>query len=131
MKKCNITKEPYDTISELRMQTQGWVNDNGHGLSYICDSHFNAHLAYPPYEKNKRCFEDYSPEATSFTCTGEPYHDTFFSDFDSTSGVYSKRHRVLFNLYSFDKLHSSNKYPPELRLINCDFKYFAHYDALI
>ena len=58
MKKCNVTKEPYDTLSELRMQTQGWVNDDGNGLFYTCDSHFDSDLAYPPYEKNKRCFDD-------------------------------------------------------------------------
>ena len=39
-------------------------------------------------------------------------------------GQYFIRHRVLFNLYSFDKVRSNNTHTPTLELDNCDFKYF-------
>ena len=37
---------------------------------------------------------------------------------------YMKRHRVLFNLYSFDSYRSNLTHSPTLNLIDCDFKYF-------
>ena len=65
------------------------------------------------------------------------------SDYDAetacgASGCYLKpemhylaRHRVLFNLYGFDPVHSNRTHAPTLNLLNCDFKYFHDKQALI
>ena len=45
--------------------------------------------------------------------------------------MYYKRHRVLFNLYAFDSVHSNLTHSPTLNLYNCDFKYFHDKQALI
>ena len=52
-------------------------------------------------------------------------------EFLATKFEYVKRHKVLFNLYSFDALNSNRTHSPELKLINCDFKYFMNNQALI
>lgn len=44
---------------------------------------------------------------------------------------YLKRHRVLFNLYAFDSIHSNRTHAPTLNLFDCDFKYFHDKQALI
>ena len=75
------------------------------------------------------------------SCPGEPYHEDFYK-FDSVTGVAYKRHRVLFNLYNFDRQRSYYAYSSDtstytkklasLTLTNCKFSYFlADYEALI
>ena len=88
----------------------------------------------PPDKVDEECFtseynENVSPN--SHTCGGEPYSDDFFTYSDSNN-FFNKRHKVLFNLYAFDKLRSKQVNPPELEIVNCSFKYFVnHLDALI
>ena len=81
------------------------------------------------------------------SCSGEPYHEHFFGkhvldmgkvtigttevEFPFRPSSYPRRHNVLFNLYSFDPIHSKRVHAPTLRLINCDFKYFFNMQALI
>lgn len=55
-------------------------------------------------------------------CSGLPYNDNYFTS--NKNGVYSARHTVLFNLYSFDGLNSIAIITPNLQIINCEFKYF-------
>ena len=39
---------------------------------------------------------------------------------------------MLFNLYAFDRLRSTNSKPPALELVSCTFKFFVNQlDALI
>ena len=74
-------------------------------------------------------------------CQGEPYHTDFFKKSPhhykhSTKKVatelnYLDRHRVLFNLYAFDAIHSNLTHAPTINLINCDFNYFFDKQALI
>lgn len=54
-------------------------------------------------------------------CSGLPYNDDYFKE---SSGVFYKRHTVLFNLYSFDGLSSKSIITPTLNIFNCDFTYF-------
>ena len=65
-------------------------------------------------------------------CPGEPYHADFFTQ-DSSSKIYYKRHRVLFNLYNFDRVRaSSTAKQAKLVLKGCKFHYFLdNYEALI
>ena len=44
---------------------------------------------------------------------------------------YTLRHKTLFNLYSFDTIHSERTHSPTLNLIDCDFKYFFNQSSLI
>ena len=48
------------------------------------------------------CSEETSEMASVRSCPGEPYHSDFFV-FDSVTGIPYKRHRVLFNLYNWDR----------------------------
>ena len=59
-------------------------------------------------------------------CPGEPYsEDFFFKRYNrrETAG-YLYRHKVLFNLYAMDSVHSNRTHSPTLNLYGCEFKYF-------
>ena len=65
-------------------------------------------------------------------CRGEPYSSDFFT-FDSVTGIPYLRHRVLFNLYNWDRQRSYSKANrATLTLTDCQFHNFlADYEALI
>lgn len=90
-------------------------------------------------------------------CQGEPHHAEFFESteysYDNVLQLlddiwitvegnntdrkyeqnlhYVKRHKVLFNLYAFDSVHSDRTHAPTLNLYNCTFKYFHDKQSLI
>ena len=73
-------------------------------FDYECVSNFNKTAVEPPDEVDVRCNpEDYDPSISpnSASCSGEPYNDDFFH-YSATNGAFTKRHKVLFNLYAFD-----------------------------
>ena len=86
----------------------------------------------PPTANDDRCFPDeYIVTPNSAQCSGEPYHEDFFK-LSAVNGYFTKRHKVLFNLYAFDQLRTTNVNPPQLELVGCKFKYFVNkLDALI
>lgn len=81
---------------------------------------------------SEECDEESTVIESVRSCPGDPYHEDFFV-FDSVTAVPYKRHRVLFNLYNWDRQRS---YTPDSRasltLTNCQFYYFlADYESLI
>ena len=80
------------------------------GLEYECkDRTFTTRADnLPPDAVDEACFTDeYKVNPNSHSCGGEPYHEDFFS-FSESNGYFTKRHKVLFNLYAFDALRSTN-----------------------
>ena len=104
--------------------------------NYTCLSDFNATTMGVELEEDNACTETFSTTPAGVrACQGEPYHSEFFEkspynyffnfvNYLPTTFHYVKRHKVLFNLYSFDSFHSNKTHSPTLNIYNCDFKYF-------
>ena len=120
-------------------------------FNYTCSTGLDVSKNLVPTEVDVACTEDFVSSPLGIrSCPGEPYHSEFFelgTTFNHNSlrtflygteessvelnRVYGKRHRILFNLYAFDSLHSPRTHTPTLNLYNCDFKYFLDKQALI
>ena len=100
-------------------------------FEYTCESNFVKATNKPPSAIDERCFPTYLVNPVSDSCTGEPHHSDFWH-YSAKNKYFTKRHKVLFNLYAFDPMRTTNKNPPKLEIVNCSFKYFVgHLDALI
>ena len=130
--KCSVVEDAkkISTIDDI------WINKMNHlkmtNFEYICNSTFVKENMKPPSAIDERCFPPvYSVNPVSDSCTGEPHHSDFFT-YSARNKYFTKRHKVLFNLYAFDPMRTTNKNPPKLEIVNCSFKYFVgHHDALI
>jgi hypothetical protein len=140
---CDFTTEPTGYIeSGVATAMQAGTS----AFNYTCFSGFNATLSKVSEEVDEACVNPFSttPQGVR-ACQGEPYHEDFFKkspyqykysvvDYGlKIDGVleYTHRHKVLFNLYAFDAIHSNLTHAPTLNLINCDFTYFMDKQALI
>ena len=131
-KKCTVVTAPDGTHTALTFTTL-LASETLLNAKFSCtDAGFQA--ATVPMVANVTCAQtdDSSTVESVRACTGEPYHEDFFV-FDSVTGVAYKRHRVLFNMFNFDRQRS---WTPDnratLTLSGCNFYYFlADYEALI
>ena len=112
VQRCDsLPNESCATTGEPTQETWGSYKELQFSLSsvsalaskYTCtDSGFDK--VSVPMKARETCTENVetSTLASVRSCPGEPYHADFFT-FDSVTNVPYKRHRVLFNLYNFDK----------------------------
>ena len=143
--KCAFEEEPTEYLANATVEA--W-KERLLRIDFECSTGYNHSVDLPPYEEEVGCEADDFSYQSVRSCTGEPYHEHFFDKhvldmgkftaLDSTQAQfplhptsYPERHNVLFNLYSFDPIHSKRVHSPTLRLINCDFKYFFNMQALI
>ena len=129
VKKCSATT-PDGTHTELVLALDSSAPTALDGLYECKDSGFQA--ASVPLEDSESCATESSEIASVRACPGDPYHSDFFV-FDSVTAIPYKRHRVLFNLYNWDRQRS---YTPDSRasltLTSCTFYYFlSDYESLI
>ena len=99
---------------------------------YECVSGFDRASNIPPNSVDERCFTpEYVVSPNSSQCGGDPYHADFWH-YNVENDYFTKRHKVLFNLYAFDAMRTRNVKPPALELVGCTFKFFVNqHDALI
>ena len=82
------------------------------GFDYECVEAFKREENLPPDAVDARCFADlYKVSPNSSTCSGDPYHEKFF-EYSEQNQLFTKRHKVLFNLYAFDQLRTVKVSPP-------------------
>lgn len=73
-------------------------------FDYECVNDFNRTAVEPPDAIDERCNPpdyDATVSPNSANCRGDPYHDSFF-EYSEANSLFTKRHKVLFNLYAFD-----------------------------
>ena len=130
--KCEVQNnaKDLDTLDELDIETLEHIGVTD--FFYECTDDWTREDYLPPNEFDDRCFTpEYIVSPNSASCSGEPYHEDFFA-LDSLNDYFSKRHKVLFNLYAFDSMRTTLVSPPTLEIVNCEFKYFVNQlDALI
>lgn len=83
-------------------------------FDYECVNPFNRTASLPPDAIDVRCNPDDYDETVSPNsagATGDPYNSDFFS-YSSTNGLFTKRHKTLFNLYAFDSTRTLKTKPP-------------------
>ena len=125
-KKCNVRDNAGEltTLDELHVETLNYAPIQG--FEYTCEPSFNKTAKLPPNDIDQRCFTpEYIVNANSAGCTGDPY-DTNFFKYSSDNNQFMKRHKTLFNLYAFDQLRTKNTKAPQLKIINCEFKFFVN-----
>lgn len=130
--KCTVREDPWkiSTIDDIWLYQMNHLKMNN--FEYTCESNFVKATNKPPSAIDERCFPpEYLVNPVSDSCTGEPHHSDFWH-YSAKNLYFTKRHKVLFNLYAFDPMRTTNKNPPKLEIVNCSFKYFVgHLDALI
>ena len=128
--KCSVSTEPTGTHTAIDFDENADVAADLAGLFTCTDSSFTA--AEVPLEDLEACDIESTETESVRSCGGDPYHEDFFV-FDSVTALPYKRHRVLFNVYAWDRVRS---YKPDTRaeliLKDCSFWYFlADYESLI
>jgi hypothetical protein len=118
---CNFTTTPSSKVATLSLSTVTSISK----CAYTCLIDGYSTSPYTPSsllnftKSNAECVASSLGMAGTTMCSGLPYNDNYFSS--NKQGVFSKRHTILFNLYTFDGLNSVTIVTPRLNIINCDF----------